>query len=178
MGGMPEASLSVATSKASKSVVEKVSSTSATAASPKLNSAKKSSLKTILVISIAGLLAVATGIFFWPHSSGSSSASVAGAPETTLALDTFVVNLDSTGQRAYLRVGITLGMSRPLKREDAPVALVRDVILSVLTGAHPDQLLAAEGKQNLKAEILKALREGAPELGINNVYFTEFLVQM
>ena len=101
------------------------------------------------------------------------------ATETTLALDTFVVNLDGAGQRAYLRIGITLGISRQArKREEAPIALVRDVILSVLTNAKPDRLLAAAGKQDLKAEILKALQEKAPDVGVDNVYFTEFLVQM
>jgi len=125
-------------------------------------------------------LAVAAGVFFWSHPQGSTSAASGAAAETMLPLETFIVNLDGAGQRAYLRVGITLGLSHPLNKrgEDAPVALVRDVILSVLTNAQPDQLLASGGKQKLKGEILKALQESAPELGVDNVYFTEFLVQM
>jgi len=98
-----------------------------------------------------------------------------------LPLETFVVNLDGGGQRAYLRVGITLGISHPLPRnakEELPVALLRDAILSVLSSAQPEQLVKAEGKQKLKADVLRVLQERAAGLGIENVYFTEFLVQM
>jgi len=77
-------------------------------------------------------------------------------------------------------VGITLGLSRPPAKanEALPVALVRDTILSVLTPARPEQLLQAEGKQKLKADLLAALKERVPQLGVEDVYFTEFLVQM
>jgi flagellar basal body-associated protein FliL len=72
-------------------------------------------------------------------------------------------------------------LSRPLphnKKGEAPVALLRDTILSVLASAPPEPLFAADGKQKLKADVLKALQERVPDLGIENVYFTEFLVQM
>jgi flagellar basal body-associated protein FliL len=110
-----------------------------------------------------------------------------GAPESesTLVLETFVVNLDSnsagSGQRAYLRVGVTLGLGHPLPRnrpEAIPTALVRDTILTVLATAKPEELLKLEGKRQLKDELLKALQERVPQLAIENVYFTEFLVQM
>ena len=101
--------------------------------------------------------------------------------ESTLALETFVVNLNGSGQRAYLRVGITLGMAHPLPRnraEGVPTALVRDTILSVLATAQPEALLQVEGKRQLKEELLKALQERVPQMAVENVYFTEFLVQM
>jgi flagellar basal body-associated protein FliL len=110
-----------------------------------------------------------------------------GAPdsESTLVLETFVVNLDSnsagSGQRAYLRVGVTLGLGHPLPRnrpEAIPTALVRDTILAVLATAKPEELLKLEGKRQLKDELLKALQERVPQLAVENVYFTEFLVQM
>jgi flagellar basal body-associated protein FliL len=110
-----------------------------------------------------------------------------GAPdsESTLVLETFVVNLDSnsagSGRRAYLRVGVTLGLGHPLPRnqpEAIPTALVRDTILAVLATAKPEELLKLEGKRQLKDELLKALQERVPQLAVENVYFTEFLVQM
>lgn len=138
--------------------------------------AKRPPGKTKWLVSIVGVLAVAAGIFLWSRPQDSTSATA----ETTLPLETFIVNLNGTGQRAYIRVGITLGLSHPLnkRKEDVPIALVRDAILSVLASAQPEQLLASEGKQKLKADILKTLQESAPELGVDNVYFTEFLVQM
>lgn len=104
-----------------------------------------------------------------------------GAAESTLALETFVVNLTGSGQRAYLRVGITLGLAHQLPRnqpEAVPTALVRDTILSVLATAQPEELLKLEGKRQLKEELLKALQERVPQIAVQNVYFTEFLVQM
>jgi flagellar basal body-associated protein FliL len=140
--------------------------------------AKRPAGKRKWLVSIVGVLAVAALIFLWPRPQGPSSATSGGTTETTLPLETFIVNLNGAGQRGYLRVGITLGLSQPRKKEDVPIALVRDAILSELASAQPDQLLAPGGKQNLKAEIIKALQESAPDLGVDNVYFTEFLVQM
>ncbi len=104
----------------------------------------------------------------------------ADGSESTLTLETFVVNLNGAGQHAYLRVGITLGLGRALPSntpEGPPIAMVRDLILGVLAAAEPDQLLAADGKQRMKGQILKALQEQVPALAVQNVYFTEFLVQ-
>jgi len=129
----------------------------------------------VLVVVLAGI-----GIFVWMRPDPSTSAAE-GAAESTLALETFVVNLPGSGQRAYLRAGITLGLAHPLPRnqpEAVPTALVRDTILSVLATAQPDDLLKAEGKRQLKDELLKALQERVPQLAVQNVYFTEFLVQM
>jgi len=136
-----------------------------------------------LLYMLAALVVAAAGIYVWfhAHASTSSAPSAAAAAETTLPLETFVVNLNGAGQRAYLRVGITLGLSRPLPHNanrEPPVALLRDAILSVLASAQPEQLLTSDGKQKLKTDLLNALQERAPELGIENVYFTEFLVQM
>jgi flagellar basal body-associated protein FliL len=120
------------------------------------------------------------GIFFWLGPLRSTHASE-GAAESTLPLETFVVNLTGSSQRAYLRVGITLGLAHPLPRnqgEAVPTALVRDTLLLVLAKAQPDELVKPEGKRQLKDELLKALQERVPGLAVENVYFTEFLVQM
>ena len=132
------------------------------------------------VAMVLALVLGAASIFVWMGSQRSTSAS-GGAAESTLILEAFVVNLAGSSQRAYLRVGITLGMAHPLPRNQAeavPTALVRDTILSVLATAQPDELLRLEGKRRLKEELLKALQERVPQLPVENVYFTEFLVQM
>jgi flagellar basal body-associated protein FliL len=129
----------------------------------------------VLVLVLAG-----AGIFVWLRP-GPSTSAAEGAVEPTLALETFVVNLSGSGQRAYLRVAITLGLAHALPHnqpEAVPTALVRDTILSVLATAQPEGLFKAEGKRQLKDELLKALQERVPQLAVENVYFTEFLVQM
>ena len=126
------------------------------------------------------LAAAGTGLYFCLHPGSSAGAAAHAEAENTLALDTFVVNLNGAGQRAYLRIGITLGMAhgQPRKKDDVPIAPLRDAIVSVLSSAQAEQLLAADGKQKLKADLLKALQQRAPDFGIESVYFTEFLVQM
>ncbi|MGA3347769.1 MAG: flagellar basal body-associated FliL family protein [Candidatus Sulfotelmatobacter sp.] len=101
------------------------------------------------------------------------------AVKGTLHLETFVLNLADPEQRSYLRVGIDLGLSREVgKGEQAPpVAEVRDTILTVLGQAQVDDLLTEKGKAKLKADVLHALKQRIPGLGVEEVYFTEFLIQ-
>jgi len=141
---------------------------------------KRNRSKTGGIVLVLALLLGAAGIIVWLGRQHGISASEHGT-ESTLPLETFVVNLAGSSQRAYLRVGITLGLAHPPPRNEAeavPTALVRDTILSVLATAQPDELLKLEGKRQLKDELLKALQERVPNLAVENVYFTEFLVQM
>lgn len=96
----------------------------------------------------------------------------------TLPLETFVLNLSDPGQRSYLRVGIDLGLSRPLaKGEVPPLGPVRDTIIGVLGQAKADDLASAAGKAKLKQDLLAALQQRVPDLGVVEIYFTEFLIQ-
>jgi len=97
----------------------------------------------------------------------------------SLHLETFVLNLADREQRSYLRVGIDLGLGREFgKNENAPpIGQVRDVILGVLAQSKVDDLLTAAGKGKLKEDLLHALQEGVPGLEVEEVYFTEFLIQ-
>lgn len=113
------------------------------------------------------------------HSSGSSS-----APKYTVHLEGFTVNLADPEETHFLRVTMDLGIDRlpdGVDKEKAatalPVARIRDSILSVLTVCKADALLTSEGKAQLKKNLLEALNRTAPELGVRDVYFTEFLVQ-
>lgn len=104
--------------------------------------------------------------------------------KAVLHLEGFVVNLADTADNRFLRVGIDLGLENPPPANagkggegEVPTARTRDSILAVLTTWHSDDLLAPEGKQKLKDELVRALRERVPELGVREVYFTDFLVQ-
>jgi len=101
-----------------------------------------------------------------------------------LHLESFVVNLADSEENRFLRVGIDLGLgiSPPAKEGkggagDVPIARIRDCILAVLSTWRSDGLLAPEGKQKLKDELLHALQDRVPELGVKEIYFTDFLVQ-
>ena len=137
-----------------------------------------------LAVAVAVLAAAALGaasVYFWAQASHpAATVEGTGAPGSSLPLDTFIVNLSGSGERAYLRVGISLSLSRPLpkNKDEIPMALVRDTVLSILSNARAEQLVKPEGKNQLKTDLLQALRDRAPQLGVEDVYFTEFLVQM
>jgi len=107
-----------------------------------------------------------------------AEAGSASSIQSTVHLETFVLNLADSDQRAYLRVGIDLGLGRELKRDEpVPVAQIRDTVLGVLAQAKAEELLSADGKTKLKEKLLRSLQERIPRLGIEEVYFTEFLIQ-
>lgn len=110
-----------------------------------------------------------------------AAATSASQVRSVLHLETFVLNLADPNERAYLRVGIDLGLTTELQPNERsanpPVALLRDTILGVLSLAKPQDLVTPQGKTKLKDDLLRALRGRAPALGVQEVYFTEFLVQ-
>lgn len=125
----------------------------------------------LVVVASSG---VTTGCSQTPGAQSGSDGATAG----TLHLDTFVLNLSDPGQRSYLRVGIDLGLNRALGRNEAPpLGPVRDTIIGVLGQAKADDLVTAEGKTRLKQDLLHALQNRVPELGVMEIYFTEFLIQ-
>jgi flagellar basal body-associated protein FliL len=131
-----------------------------------------------LAFLIPMVILAGAGIWFWANR-GAEAATEAPRVRSTLHLETFVLNLADTDQRSYLRVGIDLGLSQEAKHgeETLPVAQVRDTILSVLGEAKLNDLMTAAGKAKLKENLLHALQERLPRLGVDEVYFTEFLIQ-
>ena len=112
---------------------------------------------------------------------GSVNQSVAA---TVIHLDGFTVNLADPEDNHFLRVTMDLAIERlpvPVEREKPnsglPMARIRDTILSVLTVCKAEVLLTSEGKQQLKKNLLEALNRENPNLGVREIYFTEFLVQ-
>ena len=104
--------------------------------------------------------------------------------KAVMHLEPFVVNLADSEENRFLRIGVDLGLGNPPPAKEGkggegevPTARIRDCILAVLSTWHSDALLAPEGKQKLKEEIVHALQDRVPELGVKEIYFTDFLVQ-
>ncbi len=141
---------------------------------------KTSGKKWALLLFVLGLVVCAAiAGWFWITREPATEAATTNRVQSTLHLDTFVLNLADTDQRSYLRVGIDLGLRGEAKRGEpaAPIAQVRDTILGVLAQAKVDDLLTAAGKTKLKQDLLQALQERLPQLEVEEVYFTEFLIQ-
>jgi len=130
-------------------------------------------------------LATGVGCLLLHRSASRADAKPKAQPKakSVMHLDPFVVNLmDAEGDR-FLRVGIDLGLDREGGERENPaqaamsLARTRDTILSILTTCNAEALVSSNGKATLKERLTTALRERAPELGVREIYFTEFLVQ-
>jgi flagellar protein FliL len=106
------------------------------------------------------------------------------APKYIVRLEGFTVNLADPEDTHFLRATIDLGVDHLPENSDTqkpaqslPVPRIRDAILSVLTLCKADELLTPEGKVKLKKNLIEALNKSVPELGVREIYFTEFLVQ-
>jgi len=156
----------------------------------------KVSLTTMLLCCVATVvLAVggATGVLVYLVRSGKLAASpVVVAPKTAAVslhakpLEPLLINLADDGGHAYLRLSLVLEEEdQPGKKvEDAtakPVpgadASVRDTIFDVLGRQTSTEMLAPDGKEMLKSDLLAAISQRDPELRVRKIYFTDFLVQ-
>ena len=113
---------------------------------------------------------------------GNTAASATGV--VTVHLDGFTVNLADAQSSSFLRVTMDLALERlPSATErdkpasGLPMGRIRDTILTVLTQCKAQALLSSEGKAELKKQLLSELSRNLPELGVRDIYFTEFLVQ-
>lgn len=96
-----------------------------------------------------------------------------------LALDPFVVNLDEPGNARYLRVGIQLEL---VSADVQPVIqksllLVRDAILSHLSGLHLSDTLGPQAKEKLRGELVAKIEGLLGKNKIKRALFQEFVVQ-
>lgn len=117
----------------------------------------------------------------------SKSAYPAGIATHLVTLDPLLVNLADEGESTYVRLSITLQVedadvakeskATSNKNGDDVTATARDTALTVLGQQTANGLLAADGKEQLKAELLKALNQQTPSLKVKKILFTDFLVQ-
>jgi flagellar protein FliL len=94
-------------------------------------------------------------------------------------LDNFTVNLLSESGRRYLKVQMNLELSgEELGVElDTKKAVIRDIIIRLLSSKSLEEISTGKGKEKLKDQIVDQLNMRLSDGHINNVYFTEFVVQ-
>lgn len=96
-----------------------------------------------------------------------------------VALDPFVVNLDEPGNARYLKMTAQLELVNAKDTEviEKSKQLVRDEILSYLSGLHVKDTLGAEAKDHIREALLKKLEEAVGEHHVRRIFFQEFMVQ-
>lgn len=154
---------------------------------------KKAGSKIVIVVIVLVLCLGGGGYWFMTHRALASSKrqeKVAPknqmgdlVPVSTLHLDTFTVNLADADHDSFLKLDITLGLSKPLPKaaegaaESPLTPEIRDTVLDVLTTWQSSDLLAVGGKTRLKTQLLSALEKRLPQLSVSDVYITNFLIQ-
>ncbi len=94
-------------------------------------------------------------------------------------LDKFTVNLMSENGRRYLVVKMNLEEDgEELTPElDKKTALIRDVVISILSSKTVEEITTAKGKSKLKDEIIAQINKHLEDGEIRHIYFTEFVIQ-
>ncbi len=94
-------------------------------------------------------------------------------------LDNFTVNLLSDSGRRYLKVQMNLELDgEELAPEiESKTAVIRDVIIRLLSSKTLEEISTAKGKDKLKEQIVNELNLRLRDGNLKNVYFTEFVVQ-
>jgi flagellar protein FliL len=112
---------------------------------------------------------------------GAHAAETTPSSEVTgpvVALDPFIVNLDEPGISRYLK--ITLEVELMPHGEESLVKskqLVRDTILSHLSGLHLKDTLGAEAKDRIRQDLTTKLAKLLGADKIRRMFFQEFVVQ-
>lgn len=94
-------------------------------------------------------------------------------------LETFLVNLADSEGRRYLKVKIDLEVAgeKELKELEKVNYKIRDAVILILSTKTFKDVASAEGKQNLRQEILEKLKILPGGKKITGAYFTEFVAQ-
>ena len=94
-------------------------------------------------------------------------------------LDPFIVNLFSENGSRYLKTAINLelGTEEMGVELDAKKPLIRDIIIKALSAKSYEEISTIQGKENLKDEIVVNINEVLEDGKVNNVFFTNFVIQ-
>lgn len=165
---------------------------------------KKSPLKLIIIVAVVALLAGGGGAYFLAGDKSGDSKEVSDndegndakensegeGEEPTVAeahyfsLDPpFIVNFTGKSRARFLQVSIE-GMTRDAKvKEDITKHLpqVRNNLVLLLSGKTHDELNTPEGKSTLRKQVLKEIQKilevETGKEGVEDVYFTSFVMQ-
>jgi flagellar FliL protein len=94
-------------------------------------------------------------------------------------LDTFTVNLLSDSGRRYLKVQMNLELDgEELAAElESKTAVVRDIIIRLLSSKTLEEISTMKGKDKLKEQMVNQLNLSLRDGEVRRVYFTEFVIQ-
>ncbi len=94
-------------------------------------------------------------------------------------LDTMIVNLSDDGGKRYLRVTMALELSDPESVDtiESRLPQIRDAVLMILPTKTYNDVSTTDGKIVLRNQIMEKINTLMTKGRVNNIYFTEFVVQ-
>lgn len=94
-------------------------------------------------------------------------------------LDKFTVNLMSESGRRYLvaTVNLELDSDKLTSELDAKTALIRDIVITILSSKTVEEITTAKGKEKLKEEMVGAMNRRLEDGYVKRIYFTQFMIQ-
>lgn len=148
--------------------------------------APASSKKLIIIIAgVALLLIIGIGAAAWFYVNNNKHAENTPRVETPvfMTMDTFTVNLQVEDIPQFLQTNITLQVANEstgdLLRQNMPQ--LRNRMLLLLSSKKASELLSAEGKKQLAAEIIGQVNQPfaphGPKPEVKDVFFTSFVIQ-
>ncbi len=144
----------------------------------------KSSGKKKLLIPLIALVLLGGGgagayFKFFPHSSGNGEAKVEHEQSVIKEMDTLIVNLMDSNEKRYLKVTMKAKLDSKSVEDEftARNFEMRDIILMILSGKAVEDVAAPEDKIQLKQELVAALNRALKKGRVQDIYFTEFLIQ-
>ena len=109
---------------------------------------------------------------------GMSSSTEVG---TIYALPTFTLNLADPNGVTYLKLGLSVEYDPKNKKIESELVSklpkVQDLIITLLSSKALDEIATAQGKVNLRSEILRRINAMMAQGKFFNVYITEFVIQ-
>ncbi len=97
-----------------------------------------------------------------------------------VSLNEVTVSLRSDGAvTSFLRISVDLEVPDPEKvlLVEERLPHLRDIVIASLSNKFAADLRSLEGKEALKAELMRKLGEALPEAGLMNIYFSDLVVQ-
>lgn len=158
---------------------------SADAAKPKTPRSGTSPL--VMALLVLNLGASGFGVFKLMTATPAAAATVTvhddkSAKEITgpvVALDPFVVNLDEPGNARYLKMTVQLELVNEHDGEviEKSKQVIRDEVLSYLSGLHVKDTLGATAKDAIRESLMKRIEAVVGEHKVRRMFFQEFMVQ-
>ena len=133
----------------------------------------------VLILILAGAGAGAYFTFFRAGTESTTHEAEAAVEPVIQEMETYLVNLSDPGGKRFLK--LTMKAKLDAKQTAAEFVMrnfeIRDLVLMLLSGKEFADIARPEDKLILKQELLAALNRTLRKGQVQDLYFTEFLVQ-